>query len=81
MTTSAYCLRIAETHYDGRFINFSNCLWFTLLSMTTIGYGDTHVSTPIGIAIDGFLMFSGVVISSLLVSSLNDLFSMGYSKF
>ena len=49
--------------------------------MTTVGYGDTHVSTPIGIAIDVFLMFSGVVISSLLVSSLNDLFSMGYSMF
>jgi hypothetical protein len=48
--------------------------------MTTVGYGDLFVSTPIGICIDGFLMFSGVVIVSLLVSSLNDLFTMGYSK-
>jgi hypothetical protein len=55
-------------------------MWFTLLSMTTVGYGDLFVSTPIGIALDGFLMFSGVVIVSLLVSSLNGLFTLGYSK-
>lgn len=80
MATCAYCLRIVESHYDGRFMNILNCMWFTLLSMTTVGYGDLFVSTPIGIAFDGFLMFSGVVIVSLLVSSLNGLFTLGYSK-
>ncbi len=80
MATCAYCLRIVESHFDGRFMNILNCMWFTLLSMTTVGYGDLFVSTPIGIALDGFLMFSGVVIVSLLVSSLNGLFTLGYSK-
>jgi len=81
MTTCAYCLRIIESHFDGRFSDIGNCMWFTLLSMTTVGYGDLFVSTPIGIFIDSFLMFSGVVIVSLLVSSLNDLFTMGYRTF
>ena len=81
MTTCAYCLRIVESQFDGRFLNILNCMWFTLLSMTTIGYGDFFVVTPIGIALDGFLMFSGVVIVSLLVSSLNGLFTLGYSNF
>ncbi len=49
--------------------------------MTTVGYGDLYVTTPIGIALDGLLMFSGVVIVSLLVSSLNGLFTLGYSNF
>jgi hypothetical protein len=49
--------------------------------MTTVGYGDLYVTTPIGIALDGLLMFSGVVIVSLLVSSLNDLFTLGYSNY
>ncbi len=56
-------------------------MWFTLLSMTTIGYGDIYVSTPIGIFLDGLLMSSGVAIVSLLVSPLNGLFSMGYSNY
>jgi hypothetical protein len=56
-------------------------MWFALLSMTTVGYGDIFVSTLIGIMVDSFLMFSGVVMVSLLVSSLNDLFSMGYRNF
>ena len=34
-----------------------------------------------GIFLDGFLMFSGVVIVSLLVSSLNGLFTLGYSNY
>ena len=55
-------------------------MWLALLSMTTIGYGDLYVSTTVGIVIDACLMFAGVVIVSLLVSSLNDLFSMGYSN-
>ena len=49
--------------------------------MTTIGYGDLYVTTTLGIVIDGFLMFAGVVIVSLLVSSLKDFFSMEYSNF
>lgn len=49
--------------------------------MTTVGYGDIFVRTQIGIMVDSFLMFSGVVMVSLLVSSLNDLFSMGYRNF
>ena len=77
----AYCLRITESHFDGRFVDLGNCMWFALLSMTTVGYGDIFVSTLIGIMVDSFLMFSGVVMVSLLVSSLNDLFSMGYRNF
>jgi hypothetical protein len=49
--------------------------------MTTVGYGDLYVTTPIGIGLDGLLMFSGVVIVSLLVSSLNGLFTLGYSNY
>ena len=56
-------------------------MWLALLSMTTIGYGDLYVTTTLGIVIDGFLMFAGVVIVSLLVSSLKDFFSMEYSNF
>lgn len=81
MIIGAYCLRITESYYDGRYLSLDNCIWIALLSMTTIGYGDMYVSTAFGVLVDGCLMFAGVVIVSLLVSCLNDIFSMGYSIF
>ena len=71
MVIGAYSFRISESYYDGRFVSMDNCMWLALLSMKTIGYGDMYVYTTIGIVIDTFLMFSGVVIVSLSVSSLN----------
>jgi len=50
------------------------------MSMTTIGYGDIAPSTSFGVIIDGFSAYAGVIIVSLLVASLTDLFTMGYSN-
>jgi hypothetical protein len=48
--------------------------------MTTIGYGDIVPNTSFGAVIDGFSAYAGVIIVSLLLASLTDLFTMGYSK-
>jgi hypothetical protein len=49
--------------------------------MTTIGYGDMNPKTSIGAMIGGMLSCAGIIILSLLVSSLTDLFSMSYRNF
>ena len=48
--------------------------------MTIIGYGDMTPKTSVGVVIGGFLSIAGIVIVSLMVASLTDLFSMGYSN-
>jgi hypothetical protein len=79
MLLGGYALRVTEMHYDGRFYDLENCIWFTLIAMATVGYGDLYVYTNWGILIDTTLMYTGIVIMSLLVSSLTGLFSMTYS--
>jgi hypothetical protein len=48
--------------------------------MATIGYGDLTPNTSIGVIIGAFLSLAGIVILSLLVSSLTDLFSLSYRE-
>lgn len=50
------------------------------MSMTTIGFGDIVPHTSFGVVIDGFSAYAGVIIVSLLVASLTDLFTMSYRK-
>jgi hypothetical protein len=50
------------------------------MSIKTIGYGDLYPSTSLGVVLDAFSAYAGVIITSLLLASLTDLFTMGYRK-
>ena len=49
---------------------FSTALWFCLVSMTTVGYGDVVVKTPLGRFFALFWLICGVLLSSVITASL-----------
>ncbi|MEK7214112.1 MAG: potassium channel family protein, partial [Chloroflexota bacterium] len=49
----------------------SDALWWSVTTVTTVGYGDRYPVTPFGRAIAVFLMLAGIVLFSLLTASLS----------
>ena len=63
---------LAEVDYPGANItHLGDALWFTVASMTTVGYGDYTPVSPLGRAIAIIVMFAGIGIVVTLVSILS----------
>ena len=54
--------------------SFSNALWWSIVTITTVGYGDMTPSTEIGRAIAYVLMIGGVCIFAGITANLASLF-------
>jgi len=59
---------IAKTSTD--FGHLSNAMWMTIITMTTVGYGDAYPSTHLGRAIAVVACLFGMLLVSLMVVSL-----------
>jgi hypothetical protein len=46
---------------------FANVVWFTIITMTTVGFGDYYPSTPFGRMIILFVVIWGIFIVSIMV--------------
>lgn len=60
--------------------NFWNSLWLTIITMTTVGYGDFYPRTSVGRAIDVMLVIWGIFIVSLMIVVLTNTLSMDSSE-
>lgn len=49
---------------------FPDWLWWSLVTLTTVGYGDITPTTPAGRLIGIFLMFSGIGVLSMLTATI-----------
>lgn len=47
--------------------NFGNAIWFTMITMTTVGFGDYYPITPFGRLIILFVVVWGIFIVSIMV--------------
>lgn len=56
--------------------DFSNALWLTIITMTTVGYGDYFPRTTFGRVIDVILVVWGTFIVSLMVVVLTNTLNM-----
>ena len=73
--------RVHQSHFGGRPLHgFGSALWFSAVTMTTVGYGDKTPQSLIGRMLAFFWMFFGILLvgaftgtvaSSLAISSLN----------
>ena len=54
--------------------NFIDAIWWSVATVTTVGYGDIVPQTLVGKAVAVVLMFSGIATLGLLTSSLNNTF-------
>jgi potassium intermediate/small conductance calcium-activated channel subfamily N protein 2 len=60
--------------------NFYNAMWLTIITMTTVGYGDYYPRTTFGRIIDVFLVVWGTFIVSLMVVVLTNTLNMDQSE-
>ncbi len=51
-------------------------MWFTVCTMTTVGYGDTVAETPIGRLITVITILSGAFIMSIVIAVQASLFQL-----
>ncbi|MCW8965745.1 MAG: ion channel, partial [Candidatus Pacearchaeota archaeon] len=56
------------------FTQFFDGLWWTVVTITTVGYGDKYPITKIGKIFAIFLMFVGVVVTSILSGTIASIF-------
>ncbi len=59
---------------------YTNMAWMTIITMTTVGYGDYSPKTNLGRLIGLFCISSGVLIVAIMVVVLTRTFSMDISK-
>lgn len=54
--------------------SFSDSLWLTIVTITTVGYGDIRVNTEGGRFVSGMLMLIGIGFTSLLTGAITSYF-------
>ena len=61
--------------------NFGDAIWWALVTITTVGYGDEYPVTPLGRVFAVILMFGGIAIlgtaSALVISVINERIGVG----
>lgn len=79
----AYVIRIFEMPFfranspdDPVFDSFFNAIWFTVITLTTIGYGDISPGTQPGMLLTILLAFWGSILLSLLVVTVSSIFNL-----
>lgn len=61
---------VHQSHFGGRPIHgFGSALWFSAVTMTTVGYGDKTPQTPLGRLLAFLWMFSGILLVSAFTGS------------
>jgi voltage-gated potassium channel len=70
--TLAFIAAVLERLIDPAMGNFADALWWAIVTVTTVGYGDVIPTSSAGRIIAGFLMVAGVsaipITTSLVVS-------------
>jgi voltage-gated potassium channel len=60
-----------HTHQGANITNLGDALWWAVVTIATVGYGDYYPVTAVGRIIAVFVMLSGIGIFVLLVDSLS----------
>ena len=71
----------AGNRLDYTFESIPTTMWFVLVTMTTVGYGDQVVQTPQGKAMTGLCMFSALLMLSLPIGVIGGAFSDEQKKY
>ena len=77
----SFVFRIAEGDeaHQGVIAVYENMAWMTIITMTTVGYGDYSPQTDLGRLIGCICVSWGVLIVSVMVVVLTNTFSMNRS--
>ncbi len=82
-----YAVRISERPLNRsdsaagiNFQTYGNGMWFVMITMTTVGYGDYYPRTDLGRFITFINCIWGVAVVSLMVVTLNNILMMSASE-
>jgi voltage-gated potassium channel len=75
VVTSAIIVNRVEDA-DSGFETFGDSVWWSIVTITTVGYGDTVPETGVGRVIAAFLMLAGLAILGVLAASLASYFGL-----
>jgi voltage-gated potassium channel len=75
--TCAYVAFGAERAVNGEFASYGDSLWWAVVTITTVGYGDITPVTTTGRVTATLLMFSGLAVLGVLAGSLASFFGFG----
>lgn len=73
LTASSLVILQVESRSDGSIQTGGDALWWALVTITTVGYGDFYPVTTLGRLVAAFVMFAGVGIIGALASILASL--------
>jgi voltage-gated potassium channel len=62
---------VEHTQPDTQFTSIPRSMWWSICTVTTIGYGDMVPTSPLGQAIAGFVAFVGICALALPVGILS----------
>lgn len=70
---AAVGVTLIERHVSDQFHNLGQGLWWALVTMTTVGYGDMVPGTTAGKVIAAVVMFSGIALVSIFTAAVSSL--------
>eukprot|EP01059_Diplonema_ambulator_P006145 TRINITY_DN15915_c0_g1_i1.p1 TRINITY_DN15915_c0_g1~~TRINITY_DN15915_c0_g1_i1.p1 ORF type:complete len:993 (+),score=346.67 TRINITY_DN15915_c0_g1_i1:23-2980(+) len=70
--TVGIIIKLVEQDEQDVFAHYQNVLWFCIVTVTTIGYGDMVPANPISRILAVFLMVSGIGIIGVLTASMGE---------
>ena len=62
------------------FVNITTGYWWSIVTMTTVGYGDIYPRTTIGQILGGFCAITGLIVTSLAIPVLSQNFNFYYKN-
>lgn len=70
----AYIFYLIETHNNPELHSFGQAIWWVLVSITTVGYGDIVPVTNAGKFLGIVLIFTGVALVSMFTATISSIF-------
>jgi len=71
----------AGEDYESPFSNFFNCIYFSLVTGTTLGYGDMYPKTYVGKVISLLTVLTGLVNLTFTINIIGDCFEEVFRRF
>jgi len=71
---AAVLVAVFEAHKNEQFSSFWDSVWWVVVTISTVGYGDKIPVTPVGKVIAGVIMFFGVAFLSIITAAISSIF-------
>jgi len=70
-----------ESHFSKKYFQgIGHGLWWTVVTISTVGYGDYHLKKPLGKMLGVFVIFSGIMIFGVAIASLTTVMTVKQLK-